>query len=101
MHHANSAQWTRRPPCLMLLWLSFISMAGCIVIEVPSDSRDSQEPAAPEAVRAMQGLGYAFSYRPDPGPYWEAENAVDGWVFRVYEDGSFGMSGQFDKDFDA
>ena len=84
---------------LMVLIIFFIP--SCITIEIPSDTGSSFEPNEPSAVRKMEALGYSFTYYPDDDPHWEARNSSEGWTFRIFDDDSFGMSGQFDKDYDA
>jgi len=49
----------------------------------------------------MEVLGYTFTYYPEDDPYWESKNSAEGWAFRVFDDSSFGMSGQFDKDYNS
>ena len=78
-----------------------IVLASCITIEVPAESGPASQPRAPAAVRRMENLGYRFQYHPDPDPYWEAQDFAADWSFRVWEDGSFAMSGQFGPTFDA
>ena len=85
----------------LLHFLLAILLVGCITIEVPADSESNSEPITPSSVERMENLGYNFSYHTGDDPYWEAENSTQGWTFRIWEGGAFGMSGQFDKNFDA
>lgn len=78
-----------------------IILPGCITIEVPAGSKSISEPQTPNSVERMENLGYNFTYYSVDDPYWEAENSIDGWTFRYWENGAFGMSGQFDKNYDA
>ncbi len=84
-----------------MLWIYSIALAGCIVIEVPPESRVVVEHSTPASVKGMQNLGYTFSYYSDDIPYWESKNTKEGWTFRVWEDGAFGISENIGKDFDA
>lgn len=86
---------------LLLIFLLSILVAGCIVIEAPSESGTSSGPRAPASVQKMQKLGYTFTYYSEDDHFWESKNSTQGWALRIWEDGAFGMSGQFDKDFDA
>ena len=49
----------------------------------------------------MEALGYSFTYYAEDDPYWEARNSTEGWAFRIFNASSFGMSGQYDKDYYA
>ena len=101
MNHFMTSSRVRPPEKLLPLLGLSIALAGCITIEVPADSGAASEPSPPAAVRMMQDLGYTFQYHPDADPFWEVEDLTEGWAFRLWEDGSFSMSGQFDRDFDA
>jgi len=85
----------------LLHFLLPILLVGCIIIEVPADSESNSEPNTPSSVERMENLGYNFIYHSGDDPYWEAENSIEGWTFRIWQNGAFGMSGQFDKNFDA
>lgn len=85
---------------VLIILFTFIT-PSCITIEVPSNTDSRFEPYEPSAVRKMKALGYSFTFYPDDDPYWEARNSYEGWTFRVFDNDSFGMSGQFDKDYDA
>jgi len=85
----------------LLHFLIPILLVGCITIEVPADSESNSGPNTPSSVERMENLGYNFIYHSGDDPYWEAENSTQGWTFRIWESGAFGMSGQFDKNFDA
>jgi hypothetical protein len=78
-----------------------ILLSGCIATEMPADAGSNSEPSIPRAVERMESLGYDFIYHAGDDPYWETENSTQGWTFRIWEDGSFGMGGQFEKDFQA
>lgn len=86
---------------LLLHFLLPLLLVGCITIEVPAGSESNSEPKTPSSVERMEHLGYNFIYHSGDDPYWEAENSIDGWTFRFWEGGAFGMSGQFDKNFDS
>jgi hypothetical protein len=86
---------------LLLCFIISTLLVGCITIEVPSDTESNSEPNTPTSIEKMEKLGYNFNYHAGDDPYWEAENSIDGWTFRIWESGAFGMSGQFDKNFDA
>lgn len=85
----------------LLLFLLPILLVGCITIEVPADSESNSEPNKPTSIERMENLGYNFNYHAGEDPYWEAKNSIDGWTFRFWKGGAFGMSGQFDKNYDA
>lgn len=76
-------------------------LSSCITIEMPSNTGSGLEPSKPSSVRKMEALGYSFTYYPKDDPYWEASNNVEGWTFRIFNDSSFGMSGEFDKDYNS
>ena len=76
-------------------------LTSCITIEVPSGKDSSFEPIKPSSVKKMEALGYSFTYYQEDDPYWEAGNRAEGWTFRIFNASSFGMSGQFDKDYDS
>jgi hypothetical protein len=86
---------------LLFHFLFATFLVGCITIEVPADSESNSESNTPGSVERMENLGYNFIYHAGDDPYWEAENSTQGWTFRIWESGAFGMSGQFDKDFNA
>lgn len=85
----------------LLHFLFTMLLAGCVATELPVDSESNSEPSTPRAVQQMENLGYDFVYHDGDDPYWEAENSTQGWAFRIWQDGSFGMGGQFEKDYNA
>src|SRR3990172_5598291 len=101
MNHHVTLYLARKSVVLTISLLLLIGLSGCIVIEVPSESESASEPRAPASVRRMQDLGYTFIYHSEDDPFWEARDSTQGWTFRIWNDSSFGMSGQFDKDYDA
>jgi len=84
-----------------LLVLLMLFLVSCITIEVPSGVDSNSEPTKPSSVRKMEALGYSFTYHPENDTYWESRNSTEGWAFRIFDDSTFGMSGQFDKDYDS
>lgn len=86
---------------ILVNFLLTILLVGCITIEVPANSNSNTEPQKPRSVQRMENLGYSFIYFAEDDPYWEANNSTQGWTFRVWENGAFGMSGQFNNNYTA
>jgi len=49
----------------------------------------------------MQSRGYTLQFHREEDPYWESSNELEGWTFRVYNDGGFAVGGRLDKDRNA
>jgi len=92
---------TRLSTRFLLPFLFSLLLVGCITIEVPADSESISDPNTPKSIERMENLGYNFNYHAGDDPYWEAKNSIDGWTFRLWEGGAFGMSGQFDKNYNS
>jgi hypothetical protein len=83
-----------------LPWLCVLLLGACST-PAPYAPPSTNGPSAPAAVRILQRDGYGFRFQDDDVALWEAQHTGEGWTLRIYEDGAFGMSGDFGKDYDA